>query len=192
MRAREALDERSLSDQFLIAMPAMTDPNFAHTVTYLCDHGPEGALGIVINRPLGLTLGEVLEQLELEVRDPQTAAQQVYFGGPVLPQRGFVLHEPGQRYGSTLCVNERICVTTSRDILVAIAEGHGPKRSLVALGYAGWGAGQLEDEIGDNAWLSAPGDARLVFELAPERRWDAAARSIGVDPARLSGVAGRA
>jgi len=191
--ARPALSEdRTLGDQFLIAMPAMADPNFAHTVTYLCDHGAEGALGIVVNRPLALTLGEVLAQLDLEARDPATAAQPVYFGGPVLPERGFVLHDPVQRYDSTLCVNDRICVTTSRDILVAIAAGRGPRRVLIALGYAGWGAGQLESELGDNAWLSAPGDADLIFELAPERRWDAAARSIGVDPARLSGAAGHA
>jgi len=116
----------------------------------------------------------------------------VFFGGPVLPERGFVLHDSGSKWDSTLRVNERFSVTTSRDVLAAIAAGRGPQRSLVALGYAGWGAGQLEAELADNAWLSAPADPRLVFDAPPDLRWDRAARSIGADPARLSGAAGHA
>lgn len=183
---------RFLSDQLLIAMPAMTDPRFDRTVTYICEHGPEGALGIVINRPLGISLGTVLAQLELECSDAATRARTVFFGGPVLPERGFVLHDSGRKFDSTLRVNERFSVTTSRDVLAAIAVGNGPRQSLVALGYAGWSAGQLEAELSDNAWLSAPADPSLVFDTPADQVWDRAARSIGADPARLSGAAGHA
>lgn len=183
---------RFLGDQLLIAMPAMVDPNFDRSVTYICEHGPEGALGIVINRPLGLTLGAVLAQLDLRCDDAATRARTVYSGGPVLPERGFVLHDSGSRWDSTLRVNQNFSVTTSRDVLAAIAAGKGPRKSLVALGYAGWSAGQLEAELADNAWLSAPADPQLVFDTPHEQRWDRAARSIGADPARLSGAAGHA
>jgi len=182
----------SLTDQLLIAMPAMADPNFAHTVTYICEHGADGALGLVVNRPLGLTLGAVLEQLDLAVADGAVAEQIVYFGGPVLPERGFVLHDSGTRWDSTLRVNERFSVTTSRDVLKAMAEGKGPRQALVALGYAGWGAGQLEAELADNAWLTVPADPRLVWDTPFEQRWDAAARAIGFDPAQLAVGSGRA
>ncbi len=182
----------SLTDQLLIAMPAMVDPNFAHSVAYICEHSADGALGIVVNRPLELTLGAVLEQLALKAQDDALAGSIVYYGGPVLPERGFVLHDSGSRFDSTLRVNERFSVTTSRDVLAAMAEGKGPQQALVALGYAGWGAGQLEAELADNAWLSVPADPRLVFDTPIERRWDAAARAIGFDPAQLSGESGRA
>lgn len=182
----------SLTDQLLIAMPAMTDPNFAHTVTYICEHSAEGALGIVVNRPLELSLGAVLEQLDLTPKDAALAGQIVFYGGPVLPERGFVLHDSGSRFDSTLRVNDRLSVTTSRDVLAAMAEGKGPQHALVALGYAGWGAGQLEQELGDNAWLSVPADPRLIFDTPVEKRWDAAARAIGFDPAQLAAVSGRA
>lgn len=182
----------SLTDQLLIAMPAMTDPRFAHTVTYICEHSAEGTLGIIVNRPLELTLGAVLAQLELAPSDVALTGQIVYYGGPVLPERGFVIHDSDTAWDSTLRVNERLSVTTSRDVLVAMAEGRGPRRALVALGYAGWGAGQLEQELLDNAWLSVPADPRLIFDTPIERRWDAAARAIGFDPAQLSGESGRA
>jgi len=190
--ADDARSVTSLTDQLLIAMPAMTDPNFAHTVTYICEHSAEGALGIVVNRPLGLTLGAVLEQLELSPKDAALGGQIVYFGGPVLPERGFVLHDSGSRFDSTLKVNERLSVTTSRDVLAAMAEGAGPRQALVALGYAGWGAGQLEAELADNAWLSVPADPILIFGTPVAKRWDAAARAIGFDPAQLAGGSGRA
>lgn len=183
---------RFLSDQLLIAMPAMVDPHFDHSVTYICEHGPEGALGLVINRPLGLTLGAVLKQLDLDCLDPATSARAVYCGGPVLPERGFVLHDSASRWDSTLRVNHRFSVTTSRDVLAAIAAGKGPRQALVALGYAGWSSGQLEAELADNAWLSAPADPQLVFDTSADQRWDRAARSIGADPSRLSGAAGHA
>lgn len=191
-RPAKASPVTSLTDQLLIAMPAMTDPNFAHTVTYICEHGADGALGIVVNRPLELTLGAVLAQLGLAADDADLAGRIVYFGGPVLPERGFVLHDSGSSFDSTLRVNERFSVTTSRDVLVAMAEGRGPARALVALGYAGWGAGQLESELADNAWLSVPADPRLVWDTPIERRWDAAARAIGFDPAQLATGSGRA
>lgn len=181
-----------LTDQLLIAMPAMADPNFAHTVTYICEHSAEGALGIVINRPLGLKLSEVLQQLGLVPRVAALGEQIVYHGGPVLPERGFVLHPSATHWDSTLRVNERLSVTTSRDVLVAMAEGHGPERALVALGYAGWGAGQLEQELAENAWLSVPAEPHLIFATPPERRWNESARAIGFDPAQLSGDVGRA
>jgi len=182
----------SLTDQLLIAMPAMLDPHFAHSVAYICEHSADGALGIVVNRPLELTLGAVLEQLALKAKDDALAGQIVYYGGPVMPERGFVLHDSGSRFDSTLRVNERFSVTTSRDVLAAMAEGKGPQQALVALGYSGWGAGQLEAELADNAWLSVPADPRLVFDTPIERRWDAAARAIGFDPVQLSGESGRA
>jgi putative transcriptional regulator len=192
MPNRTADRGRFLTDQLLIAMPTMVDPNFDRSVTYICEHGPEGALGIVVNRPLAITLGTVLAQLELGCEDPALRASAVFLGGPVLPERGFVLHDSGSRWDSTLRVNERFSVTTSRDVLVAVAAGRGPRRVLVALGYAGWSAGQLEAEMAENAWLSAPADHALVFDAPPEERWDRAARSIGADPARLSGAAGHA
>lgn len=187
------MDERDfLTDQFLIAMPTLADPNFAHTVTYICEHSADGALGIIINRPSDLTLAEVLAQLDLDGSAARARGAPVFVGGPVLPERGFVLHEPGGVWDSSLKVTAGISVTTSRDILAAIARGEGPRRMLVALGYAGWGAGQLEQELADNAWLSAPADARIMFDTPHERRWLEAARLIGVDPRLMTGEAGHA
>jgi putative transcriptional regulator len=187
------MDERDyLTDQFLIAMPSLADPTFAHTVTYICEHNADGALGIIINRPSELQLEAVLAQLDLHSDDARTNAVPVFVGGPVLPERGFVLHEPHGAWDSSLKVNSRISVTTSRDILVAMAAGTGPRRALIALGYAGWGAGQLEEELADNAWLSAPADARVIFDTPHERRWLEAARLIGVDPRLMTGEAGHA
>lgn len=181
-----------LTDHFLIAMPSLADPNFARGVTYLCQHNAEGALGILVNRPSDLTIGDVLRQMQLAADDAEVAARPVYVGGPVQPERGFVLHVPEGQWESSVPVSPTIAVTTSRDILVSMGAGRGPKRSLFALGYAGWGAGQLEQEVRDNAWLTAPADPAILFELPPERRWEAAARLVGIDPARLSSLAGRA
>lgn len=182
----------NLTNQFLIAMPGMADPTFAKTVTYLCQHGPEGALGIIINRPSDLTLGEVMEQMSIEVNQPDIEHMQVYFGGPVHRERGFVLHEPGSQWDSTLRVSESIALTTSRDILEAIGSGHGPAKVLVALGYAGWGKGQLEREILDNAWLNVPSDISIMFDSPPRQRWKAAAESVGVDISLLTSSFGHA
>jgi putative transcriptional regulator len=182
-----------LTGQFLIAMPAMADPNFDRTVTYVCEHNDEGALGIIVNRPSSMSLGEILEQMELKPSDPGLAALPVLQGGPVQPERGFVIHDDGGvEYGSTLAVPDGLQVTTSRDILVAMAEGRGPKRAVVALGYAGWGAGQLEAELTANAWLTVPASADIIFQVPYERRWESAAALLGVDMATLSPEAGHA
>src|SRR5687768_11501804 len=140
----------TLSNHFLIAMPSLTDVNFSRTVTLICEHSTDGAMGIVINRGTDLKLRDILEQLELEAMDDATAERPVYLGGPVQNNRGFVIHEPLGSWESTLPVTETLGVSTSRDILAAIAENRGPDRYIVALGYAGWGAGQLEREMVEN------------------------------------------
>jgi putative transcriptional regulator len=181
-----------LGNHFLIAMPGLADPNFFHTVTYLYEHNAEGALGIVINRPLNLTLREILQHMDLEPATTAIGDQPIYLGGPVQQERGFVLHRPLGDWEATLQVSEDIGVTSSRDILTAIAAGQGPEQSLIALGYAGWGAGQLEQEMATNTWLSGPADRRIVFDLPHEQRWEAAAAKLGVDLNLLSGEAGHA
>ena len=181
-----------LTNQFLIAMPGMADPNFHESVTFICEHNAQGALGIVINRPMNVVLDDVFKQLALKTKDQDTGASPVYLGGPVATERGFVIHEPHGVWESTLKVSESLGVTTSRDILEAVAAGTGPERCFVALGYAGWTAGQLEDEMKQNAWLSTPADARIIFDTPAELRWQAAAKIIGVDIALLLGDAGHA
>jgi len=181
-----------LTNHFLIAMPSLDDPNFARTVTYVCAHNDGGAMGIVINRPMELALGEVLEQLKLDASDPRISAQIVYAGGPVHRDRGFIIHRPVKDYGSTIQVSEDIAVSTSRTILEAISRGDGPDETLIALGYAGWSAGQLEEEMQHNAWLSGPAAPELLFHVAAERRWHDAAALLGVDLALLSGDVGHA
>ncbi|HSC47745.1 MAG TPA: YqgE/AlgH family protein [Gammaproteobacteria bacterium] len=181
-----------LTNQFLVAMPSLEDPNFRESVTFICEHNPQGALGIVINRPMNVVLGDILKQLSLEAEDGATAATPIFLGGPVQPERGFVIHEPQGAWEATLKVGENIGVTTSRDVLAAIASGGGPRKAFVALGYAGWSPGQLEEELRSNSWLSAPADMRIVFETPVEQRWQAAAKLIGVDLSLLSGDAGHA
>jgi putative transcriptional regulator len=180
----------NLTNQFLIAMPGLADPFFARTVSYLCQHNAEGALGIIVNRPLELTLADIMEQMEITVNDPDIGRLPVYFGGPVQPERGFVLHEPGGRWNSTLKVSESLCLTTSRDILEAAGSGKGPQHILVALGYAGWGKGQLEREITENSWLNAPADSSILFSRPAADRWKAAAELMGVDISLLTAQAG--
>lgn len=181
-----------LTDHFLIAMPALQDPNFARSVTYICQHDAEGAMGIVINRTADLAISDVLRQLKLRTDNQRLTSAQVYLGGPVQPERGFVLHEASGEWDSTFAVTPRLSVTTSRDVLAAMSEGGGPRRALLALGCAGWTAGQLETEMRDNAWLTTPADETLIFDLPAERRWEAATRLVGVDPARLSDYSGHA
>lgn len=181
-----------LTHQFLIAMPALADPNFFQTVVYISEHNPSGALGLVINRPLNLSLGQLLEHLQIATDRPDLAAMPVFHGGPVQPEQGFVLHSPVGQWGATLRVTERIGITTSRDILQATARGEGPESLLVALGYAGWGPGQLEQELVENAWLSGPADFDILFHTPSERRWLAAAALLGIDLNLLSTDAGHA
>lgn len=182
----------NLTNQFLIAMPALDDPNFSRTVTLICEHNEQGAMGLVINRPTDLPLGDVLEQMELHCDDPHVNATRVLQGGPVECERGFVLHRPVGDWDAEIRVGDELGVAYSRDILAAMAAGNGPASSLVLLGYAGWGAGQLEREVADNAWLSGPVDLDVIFETPYEQRWERAARLLGVDVERLSGQAGHA
>ncbi|MDJ0806975.1 MAG: YqgE/AlgH family protein [Gammaproteobacteria bacterium] len=184
--------DNHLTNHFLIAMPGLTDPNFFHTVTYICEHSEQGAMGLVINRPMGLQLVDIFEQLDIKVTDPEISNVPVYMGGPVQGDRGFVLHNNDSEWDSTLQVTSDICVTTSLDILQAIAKGKGPARSLITLGYAGWGAGQLEEELAQNAWLNGPAESDIIFKRASEQRWQAAADLLGVDLNLLSSEAGHA
>lgn len=182
-----------LHNQLLVAMPALADPNFSQSVTLVCEHTGRGALGIVINRPLEMKMSEVLEQLSLSTDDPRLRDLPVLRGGPVQCDRGFVLHRPcPQEWDSTLPVSDALHVTTSRDVLAAMARGEGPAQAVVALGYAGWDAGQLEEEVLQNAWLTVPCDESLIFDLPFEQRWHAAARLLGVELSRISHQAGRA
>lgn len=181
-----------LGGQFLIAMPAMADPNFDRTVTYICEHNADGALGIIVNRPTTMSLGEILEQMDLTAADMGLAAQPVLQGGPVQPERGFVIHDSEEAFDSTLDVADGLKVTTSRDILVALAENRGPMRSVIALGYAGWTAGQLEAEMAANAWLTVPASAEIIFSVPYERRWESAAALLGIDMSTISPEAGHA
>lgn len=182
----------SLTNQFLIAMPAMTDANFSQTVTYIWEHNADGALGIVINRPLQMRLSDVFEQLKMPTPSAAVGQQSVLQGGPVQTDRGFVVHHSGGRWEHTRKVSSRIQVTTSPDILDAMARGNGPETAIVALGYAGWSAGQLENELAQNAWLTVPADERIIFDTPFEQRWRAAGRLLGVDLATISPQAGHA
>ena len=189
--ATPAAEPIDLSNQFLMAMPGMVDGEFAGTVIYVCEHSPKGALGLVINRPTDLSVSGLLEKIDLtlEIALPQNAA--VYFGGPVHTDRGFVLHYPAGSFSSSIQLGN-LALTTSRDVLQAVAQGNGPDKMLVTLGYSGWGAGQLESEIAQNAWLTVPASAEVIFATPPEDRYAAALKLLGIDPAMLSGVAGHA
>ena len=181
----------NLTNHFLIAMPGLQDPNFFRTVTYICEHNDQGAMGIVINRPMNIHLGQILEQMEIPLQTPMTD-QPIFIGGPVQVDRGFVLHPSAHRWESTLEITPEISVTTSRDILEAIGANTGPRQSLIALGYAGWSSNQLENELAANAWLSGPADMDIIFQRPPEERWQAAAQILGVDLNLLSSDAGHA
>ena len=182
----------SLNNQLLIAMPGMPDPNFNSTVTLICEHNDEGALGIVINRPLNLQLGGLFEQLSLDEADATTARRPVLSGGPVARERGFVLHNPGVKFESSMFVSENIQLTLSRAVIDALAAGEGTDKSVVALGYAGWEPGQLEAEMLANTWLNVPASPKIVFDTPFAERWSHAADSIGIDISRLSPDAGHA
>jgi putative transcriptional regulator len=181
----------NLTSHFLIAMPAMADPNFSRTLTFVCEHNERGALGIVVNRPIDVTLASLFKQVELDLPDPALADQRVFYGGPVQLDHGFVLHRPLGSWKSTLPVGD-IGLTTSRDILEAMSNGQGPRQHLVALGYAGWAPGQLEHEILENGWLTVEADLDVIFDLPPEARYDAAMHALGVNAANLSEEAGHA
>ena len=185
-------DRSSLANHFLIAMPALQDPNFAHTVTYICEHNEEGAMGIIINRPMEFKLDEVMEHMGITCETANIQSEAVFGGGPVQQERGFVLHTPLGRWDSSMAINGDIAVTTSKDILESMAGGNGPDEHLVALGYAGWGEGQLEREMADNAWLAGPMTHELMFHTPINERWHAAAALLGVDINLMSGQVGHA
>lgn len=182
----------NLTHQFLIAMPGMVDPNFTGSVVYVCEHSENGALGLVINRPTDLTLAALFDKIDLKLEIGPWRDAPVFFGGPVQTERGFVLHRPPGGYSSSLTVAEDVALTTSRDILEAVAEGAGPAQMLVTLGYSGWGAGQLEGEIAANGWLTVSARAELMFDTPAEERFDAALGLLGISATQLSGQAGHA
>lgn len=181
-----------LQQQLLIAMPSMADPNFSRSVTLLCQHNEEGAIGITINRQSNFTLGELMLQLNISCEIKEISSMVVLEGGPVSPDHGFVLHTTYEGFDSSVKVDDDIMVTTSRDVLTAIACGKGPQHFLVALGYAGWGNGQLEFEMRQNAWLSVPADKAIVFESAVQNRWEKAIGKLGINLNDLHGVGGYA
>jgi putative transcriptional regulator len=181
-----------LTHHFLIAMPNMADPYFSRTLTYICEHNDQGALGLVVNRPIDMTLQALFERLSLKLRNGEFADSPIYFGGPVQTDRGFVLHAPAGNWESTLRVGDAIGLTTSKDILEAVGRGEGPARILVTLGYAGWSPGQLEHEISQNAWLTVEARDGIIFDTPSEERLPAAMQLLGIDFARLQDEAGHA
>ena len=189
-------DRIDLTNQFLIAMPGVADEAFAGSVIYMCEHNERGALGLVINKPIALTLGSLFEKVDLSLPYDELAARPVFYGGPVQTERGFVLHEPldetGGHYNATLAVPGGLEMTTSRDVLEALSNGAGPKRILVTLGYSGWAAGQLEEEIGRNGWLTVDASSAVIFDTPVELRYERALGLLGVDPRMLSQDAGHA
>ena len=193
-------DRINLTNQFLIAMPGMVDPTFTGSVVYLCEHTEKGALGLVINKPIDIKLKNLFEKVELSLTREDLAERPVYFGGPVQTERGFVLHErmaveggEGNRYNSTLAIpGGALDMTTSKDVLEALADGSGPTRLLVTLGYSGWGAGQLEDELSRNGWLNVDADPSIIFDTPVDERYDRALSLLGIDPRMLSQEAGHA
>lgn len=182
----------NFTHHFLIAMPAMADPFFARTLTYICEHNEQGALGLVVNRPMDMSLQSLFEQIDVPLEAPHLIRLPVHFGGPVQVDRGFVLHRPVGKWQSTLAVQDGIALTTSKDILQAAGRGEGPEQILVTLGYAGWAPGQLEHELAQNAWLTVAAQPAVIFELPPEERLPAAMELLGVDFASLSDTAGHA
>ncbi len=183
----------SLKNHFLIAMPSLMDPHFFRSVTYICEHSEKGAIGIIINQPiLQIRLGDLLEQMEIRTAYPEIASRFVFNGGPSQKERGFVLHGNDSKWESTLIISDTISLTTSPDILQAISNNEGPTHTLVALGYANWEAQQLENELAQNAWLYGPADFDILFHMAIEHRWRAAAALMGVDVDRLSSDIGHA
>lgn len=186
-------DTLSLTDHFLVAMPSLMDLNFSQALVYICAHNEEGTMGVVVNRPmLDINLSNVLQQMEVPLEDEKIGATPVYLGGPIQPDRGFIVHCPNTPWQSTLTTSEQLAVTSSQDILQAIAKGGGPDEVVIILGYSGWGPGQLEEEIAKNFWLTVPADPKILFKTPYSRRWQAAAESLGIDISSISGDVGHA
>lgn len=188
--------ELNLANHFLIAMPSMPDPIFGGSVVYLCEHNANGALGVIINKPTDMTMDVLFDRIDLALEIIPNRVpidkKPVMFGGPVQVERGFVLHAPLGEFSSMMTVTSEIALTTSKDVLEAVASGAGPARILVTLGCSGWGAGQLEQEIGKNGWLTVRADPDIIFDLPIEQRFSAAMKLLGVDPMMLAGEAGHA
>ena len=182
----------NLTGHFLIAMPSLHDDFFNQAVTYICEHDETGSFGIIINQQTDITLKKIVTEMKIETNADYDDTKSVFIGGPVDQGRGFILHRPTGHWLSSLKVTDNIALTTSRDILQAIASNEGPDDCIVALGYAGWAAGQLENEIASNTWLSCPGDEHIIFDTPIEERWKAAAKLIGIDLALLSSDTGHA
>jgi putative transcriptional regulator len=182
----------NFTHHFLIAMPTMADPRFSQTLTYVCEHNEDGALGIVINKPTEMTLSSLFEQIDVPLSNEELRRTPVHFGGPVQVDRGFVLHRPLGNWQSTLAVDDDVGLTTSKDVLEAVARGEGPRDVIISLGYAGWSAGQLEEEIAQNAWLTVAANANVLFETPAAAKLPAAMRLLGIDISRLSGDVGHA
>ncbi len=181
-----------LTHHFLIAMPNMVDPYFAKSLTYICEHTDQGALGVVVNRPIDLSLQALFERIDLKLEPHKLHGIPVYFGGPVQTDRGFVLHQPVGEWHSTLNVRDSLGLTTSKDILEAVGKGNGPAKMLVTLGYSGWAAGQLEHELGQNAWLTVEARVEIIFDLPAEEKLPAAMELLGVNFVSLSEDTGHA
>jgi len=187
-----AMDNVNLTDNFLIAMPALEDPYFSNALVYICEHNENGALGIIVNRPIDMDLAGLFEKIDIKLEQPSLARLPVYFGGPVQLDRGFVLHRPVGHWQSTLAITGEIGLTSSRDVLAAVAKDGLPDEIIVSLGYAGWDAGQLEDELAQNSWLTVPARAGILFDLPPEERLPAAMQKLGISFSQLSDIAGHA
>lgn len=186
------MSDFNLTHHFLIAMPSMQEGIFAGTITYICEHNENGALGIVVNRPTTLTLDDMFNQINIPMHQPAVGKMPVYFGGPVQTERGFVLHDTPGNWQSTMHINDRIALTTSKDILEAVGQGTGPRNLIISLGYAGWDQGQLEHEVTENAWLTVPASEHILFDLPSEERLPAAMALLGVDYLSLAEGAGHA
>ncbi len=182
----------SLTGHFLIAMPSLNDGFFNQAVTYICEHDENGSFGIIINQQTGISLKQIAKEMTIETENNYNDKQLVFIGGPVDQGRGFILHRPIGNWQSSLKVNNNIALTTSKDILQAIINNEGPEDNIVALGYAGWAAGQLDHEMASNTWLSCPADEQIIFNTPVEERWKTAAKLIGVDLSLLSNDAGHA
>ena len=195
VKAGPAASGLNLANHFLIAMPSIQDPIFGGTVVYVCEHNDKGVLGVVINKPTDMTMETLFDRVDLKLAEGLRATvvdEPIMFGGPVQDDRGFVLHSPSGRYSSSLSVTDDVAFTTSIDVLEAVASGGGPARMLVSIGYAGWSPGQLEEEISRNGWLTVGADARVLFDLPIEERYNAAIKLLGIDPYMLATEAGHA
>ncbi|MFC3031982.1 YqgE/AlgH family protein [Pseudoalteromonas fenneropenaei] len=184
---------KSLENHFLIAMPSMDDPFFKRSVTYICEHNDDGAMGLVITHPINVTVGELLDQIEIDNdKSARAASQHVLAGGPVKTDRGFVLHSPRKGFSSSQALSSDIMITTSKDVLETLTRHDGPDAFIITLGYAGWSKGQLEQELLDNAWLVVEADPSIIFNTPAELRWEKAVNMLGINIAQLSPQAGHA